>query len=263
MLSERETRSYEELRDVVARLRAPDGCPWDREQTHASLRPYVIEEAYEVLAALDAGDVRRLPDELGDLLLQVVLQSQLAAEAGEFEMADVLEGLSQKLIRRHPHVFGDVRLQTAGQVIEQWDELKRRERDQDGSALAGVPGAMPALAYAQTLLRRAEAAGFAWPAREDVLQKLDEELRELAEAPTPESASAELGDLLLNVVNYARYLGIDAEEALREAGHKFRRRFTAVESRARERSLDMKSQSREALMSLWEEAKSAESAPGA
>jgi tetrapyrrole methylase family protein/MazG family protein len=258
MLSERETRAYEELRAVVARLRAPDGCPWDREQTHASLRPYVIEEAYEVLAVLDAGDTRRLPEELGDLLLQVVLHSQLAEEAGEFEMADVLEGLASKLIARHPHVFGDVQLSTAGQVIQQWDELKRRERAGDGSVLADVPPAMAALAYAQTLLRRAESAGFAWPRREDVLEKLGEELRELSGAKSAAEAAAELGDLLLNVANYARYLGIDAEEALREAGHKFRRRFTAVERAARERGIDMRSQPREALMVLWEEAKASE-----
>jgi len=258
MLSERETRSYEELRNVVARLRAPGGCPWDREQTHASLRPYVIEEAYEVLAVLDSGSTEKLPEELGDLLLQVVLHSQLAEEAGEFEIADVLEGLSQKLIRRHPHVFGDVNLETAGQVVAQWDEIKKRERDDDGSVLANVPPAMPALSYAQTLLRRAQSAGFAWPNRDDVLEKLAEELRELEAAATPDEAAGELGDLLLNVANYARYLGIDAEQALREAGHKFRRRFTAVESAARERGLDLKSQPRQALMALWDEAKATE-----
>jgi len=259
MLSERETRSYEHLRAVVARLRAPDGCPWDREQTHSSLRPYVIEEAFEVLAVLDSGDTASLPEELGDLMLQVVLHSQLAEEAGEFVMADVLDALAQKLIARHPHVFGDAKLETAGQVVQQWDELKRRERAPDDSALANVPGAMPALAYAQTLLRRAEVAGFAWPNREDVLEKLNEELRELADAPSKQEAAAELGDLLLNVANYARYLGIDAEEALRQAGHKFRRRFTAVEARARERSLDLKTQPRETLIALWDEAKAAES----
>jgi tetrapyrrole methylase family protein/MazG family protein len=258
MLSERETRSYEDLRAVVARLRAPDGCPWDREQTHASLRPYVIEEAFEVLAVLDSGASDGLPEELGDLLLQVVLHSQLAEEAGEFEMADVLEGLSRKLIQRHPHVFGDVDLETSSQVVAQWDELKKRERGDDGSALANVPPAMPALSYAQTLLRKAESTGFAWPQREDVLEKLGEELRELNSAATPQEAAEEFGDLLLNVANYARYLGIDAEEALREAGHKFRRRFTAVESKARAGGVDLKSQSRDALMALWDEAKGLE-----
>ena len=262
MLSEEEKAAYEELRRLVARLRAPDGCPWDREQTHASLRPYVIEEAYEVLAALDSNSASRLPEELGDLLFQVVLHAQMAEETGEFSMTDVLQGLGAKLVRRHPHVFGDVRLETSQQVLDQWDELKRSERHEDESALANVPAALPALAYAGTLLRRAEAAGFAWPEREDVLERLVEELRELAGAPSQQEASAELGDLLLNVVNYARYLGLDAEESLREAGHKFRGRFTAVELAARERGLDMKEQSRESLMELWQDAKTREVSGG-
>jgi tetrapyrrole methylase family protein / MazG family protein len=258
MLSDQEKAAYEELRGVVARLRAPDGCPWDREQTHASLRAYVIEEAYEVLAVLDSGDTARLSEELGDLLFQVLLHAQLAEEAGEFSMTDVLQGLAAKLVRRHPHVFGDVRLETSQQVLDQWDELKRGERQEDESALANVPRAMPALAYAETLLQRAEAAGFAWPRQDDVLEKLAEELLELAAAPSKQEALAELGDLLLNVVNYARYLGLDAEEALREAGDKFRGRFTAVEAAARERGLDMKQQTRETLMAMWENAKSQE-----
>jgi tetrapyrrole methylase family protein/MazG family protein len=257
MLTDKERASYEQLRAVVARLRAPDGCPWDREQTHASLRPFVIEEAYEVVAVLDEGDTSKLPEELGDLLFQVVLHTQLAEEAGEFEMADVLSGLSEKLIRRHPHVFGDVSLETAQQVIDQWDRLKQRERDETDSALANVPAAMPALSYAQTLLRRAEAAGFAWPHREDILTKLTEELGELADAPDRDAAAEELGDILLNIANYARSIGIDAEEALRLAGHKFRRRFTGVELLARERGMNMASASREALMELWEQAKAA------
>jgi tetrapyrrole methylase family protein/MazG family protein len=259
MLSEQEKAQYEELRNVVARLRAPDGCPWDREQTHASLRPYVIEEAYEVLAVLDEGATPRLPEELGDLLFQVVLHAQLAEEAGEFTMSDVLSGLTAKLIRRHPHVFGDVQLKSAEQVVRQWDELKRAEREEEASALANVPAAMPALSYAQTLLRRAASAGFAWPQRDDVLAKLDEELRELAQAGSQQEQAEELGDLLLNLANYSRYLGIDAEEALREAGHKFRRRFVGVEARARESGIDLKAQSREELMALWDEAKAAES----
>jgi tetrapyrrole methylase family protein/MazG family protein len=255
MLTDKETAAYQALRDVVARLRAPDGCPWDREQTHASLRPYVIEEAYEVVAVLDAGETEKLPEELGDVLFQVLLHTQLAEEAGEFVMADVLDGLAQKLIRRHPHVFGDVQLENAEQVIEQWDRLKQKEGREDASALANVPAAMPALSYAQTLLRRAEAAGFAWPHRDDILEQLTEEIGELAAAPDEAAAAEELGDILLNVVNYARSLGIDAEQALREAGHKFRRRFAGVETRARERSIDMHAASRDELMALWSEAK--------
>ena len=258
MLSDKETASYEELRAVVARLRAPDGCPWDREQTHASLRPYVIEEAYEVVALLDVGDISKLPEELGDVLFQVLLHTQLAEEAGEFEMADVLSGLAQKLIRRHPHVFGDVNLETSGEVVEQWDRLKQQERAPDESALANVPAAMPALSYAQTLLRRAEAAGFAWPAREDILAKVAEEIGELAAAPDKDAAAEEFGDLRLTIADYARSLGIDAEEALRQAGHKFRRRFTAVEQLAHERAIDLHTGTLDARMALWDEAKSRE-----
>jgi tetrapyrrole methylase family protein/MazG family protein len=256
MIDEAEQAQYQELRGIIARLRAPDGCPWDREQTHASLRHYLIEEAYEVLAALDAGDTAGLPEELGDLLFQVIFHAQLAEEAGEFAMTDVLRGLAEKLVRRHPHVFGEGRLETAGQVIEQWDQLKRRERAEDESALASVPAAMPALAYAQTLLRRAASAGFAWPQREDVLDKLNEELEELSAAPSKAEAAAEFGDILFNLANYARYLEIDAEEALRQAGHKFRRRFGALERRARADGLDLAGLSREELLALWADAKS-------
>ena len=167
---------------------------------------------------------------MGDLLFQILLHTQLAEEAGEFTMTDVMRGLADKLVRRHPHVFGDRQLETAEQVVTQWDELKREERTEEQSALSGVPRAMPALAYAQTLLRRAEKAGFAWPDKRDVIDKVTEELEELASASSMEEAQAEFGDLLLNLANYARYLDIDAEEALREASHKFRRRFEGVET---------------------------------
>ena len=259
-ISDDEKAEYEALRSIVARLRAPDGCPWDREQTHASLRPYLIQEAYEVLATLDAGDTTKLADELGDLLFQILIHTQLAEEAGEFSMAEVLRGLAEKLVRRHPHVFGDVKLETADQVVAQWDDLKRDERQQTESTLSGVPGAMPALAYAQELLGRAARAGFAWPERRDVLAKVNEELEELAAAPSKEEAAAEFGDLLLNIVNYARYLDIDAEEALRGAGPKFRRRFDSVETRVRDSAQDMTQLSREELMAHWAAVKADEGA---
>lgn len=169
-----EIAAYQRLRGIVARLRAPDGCPWDREQTHASLRPYLIEEAYEVLATLDEGDMAAMPEELGDLLFQITLHVQLAEEAGVFSMREVLDGLSDKLMRRHPHVFGDTQLATSAEVIEQWDELKRGEREPDSSVLASVPRAMPALVLAQTLLRKTASVGFEWPERRDVLVKLAE-----------------------------------------------------------------------------------------
>jgi tetrapyrrole methylase family protein/MazG family protein len=258
MVSADEQAKYDELRAIVAKLRAPDGCPWDREQTHASLRPYVLQEAYEVLATLDEGDMRRLPDELGDLLFQIVLHSQLAEEAGAFSMQDVIAGLSAKLVRRHPHVFGDVHLATASEVVDQWDELKRSERAEEESALAGVPRAMAALALAHELLGRAARAGFAWPVKEDVIEKITEEVEELTTATTDEQRAEEFGDLLLNLVNYGRYLKIDAEEALRMASLKFRRRFEAVEKQARGIAKPMTEMSREELMALWVEAKASE-----
>ena len=259
MTTEDETAKYLELRSIVARLRAPDGCPWDREQTHASLRPYVIEEAYEVLAALDDGDPAHLTDELGDLLFQVLIHAQLAEEAGEFSMQDILDSLATKLVRRHPHVFGDVRLETADAVSAQWDELKRQERDAAAtSSLAGIPVALPALSLAQALLRRAAAVGFALPDRRDVLAKVTEELDELAAAPSHDEASEEFGDLLLNLANYAQYLGLDAEESLRLASGKFRRRFEAVETEASRGGRPMTEMSREELISLWDRVKVSE-----
>ena len=256
MVHENEVAKYQELRAIVARLRAPDGCPWDREQTHASLRPYVIEEAYEVLAALDEGDMRSLADVLGDLLFQVLIHAVIAEEAAEFSMSSILGALADKLVRRHPHVFGEVHLETANEVSAQWDELKRAERESvEETALAGIPKALPALSLSQALLRRAATAGFAWPDRRDVLEKITEELEELAAARTKEEATEEFGDLLLNLANYASYLEIDAEEALRLASRKFQRRFEAVEAQARLSKRLMTGMSREELLALWTAAK--------
>lgn len=250
-----EIAAYQRLRGIVARLRAPDGCPWDREQTHASLRPYLIEEAYEVLATLDEGDMAAMPEELGDLLFQITLHVQLAEEAGVFSMREVLDGLSDKLMRRHPHVFGDTQLATSAEVIEQWDELKRGEREPDSSVLASVPRAMPALVLAQTLLRKTASVGFEWPERRDVLVKLAEELQELDNAPSKEQAAEEFGDVLLNLANYARYLEIDAEEALRGAATKFRTRFEQVESETVGAGRSIKDTPAEELLRLWSQAK--------
>ena len=259
MVQEEELEKYQELRAIVARLRAPDGCPWDREQTHASLRPYVIEEAYEVLAALDDGDVAGLEVELGDLLFQVLIHAQLAEEAGEFSMAGVLAALADKLVRRHPHVFGDVSLDTADEVSAQWDRLKQAERESERkSALSGIPKALPALSLAQSQLRRAAAEGFAWPDRRDVGVKLVEELDELAAAATPAEQTEEFGDVLLNMAAYAEQLGINAEEALRQASGKFRRRFEAVEQAASTGSKPLSAMSTEELLRLWQTAKAAE-----
>ena len=259
MVEADEIEKYRELREIVARLRAPDGCPWDQEQTHASLRPYVIEEAYEVLATLDDGDLQALPVELGDLLFQVLIHAQLAEEATEFSMRDVLASLADKLVRRHPHVFGEVQLETADEVSAQWDVLKKAERESKReSALAGIPKALPALSQAQALLRRAANTGFAWPDRRDVIGKVSEELEELAGARTKEEQVEEFGDLMLNLANYAQYLEIDAEDALRQASNKFRRRFESVEQQADALSKALADMSRDELLELWAQAKASE-----
>ncbi len=259
MVDDDEMRRYRELRDVLRRLRAPDGCPWDRAQTHASLRPNLLQEAYEVLTTLDEGDVEKLPEELGDLLLQVLFHADIAEESGEFSMAGVLETVTDKLVRRHPHVFGDQPVSTPEEALTRWEDLKREERSAEASALQGVPPSLPALAYAQELLKRAGRVGFQWPAKEDVLVKVAEEVEELGRAESADERTAEFGDVLLNLANYARYIGIDAEEALRLASRKFRRRFEVAETLARSRAQSFADMPIEELLALWEEAKTATS----
>jgi len=246
---------FDDLEQIVARLRAPDGCPWDREQTHASLKKYLLEECYEVLEALDEGDTQKLCEELGDLLLQIALHAQIATEAGEFSMGDVLRGINAKLIHRHPHVFGDVKVADAREVEHNWEALKREERQEETSLLAGVVKEMPALAYSQAVQQRAAQAGFEWESVEGVMEKVDEELAELSSAQTQEEKVREFGDVLLALVSVARWLQIDAEEALRLANRRFYRRFTYMEELCRERGVDFRSLSFEEQNSLWERAK--------
>lgn len=249
------------LRWVVARLRGPGGCPWDREQTHASLKPYVIEEAYEVLEALDAGDAEKLSDELGDLLLQVVLHAQLAEEAGDFAIEDVLRHITSKLIRRHPHVFGDVHVRDASDVLRNWQQIKREERqglDRPASLLGDIPSHLPALAYALSVQKRAARVGFDWTEMKGVEDKVAEELRELRQAQGQEERLHELGDLLFAVVNLARWLKLDAEEALRQANARFRRRFVKMERLCTERGLELNRLSTAEMDDLWEEVKEME-----
>jgi tetrapyrrole methylase family protein/MazG family protein len=253
-----EIAAYRRLRAIVARLRAPDGCPWDREQTHASLRPYLLQETHEVLAALDDERPAELAAELGDLLWQVLIHTQLAEEDGDFAMTDVLNGVADKLVHRHPHVFGDATAATAAEVVGRWEELKQAEKGRPESVLDSVPETLPALALAQEALRRAAALGFEWPRREDALAKAAEEVGELAAATTREERAEEFGDLLLNLVNYARYLGVDAEDALRRAARKFRRRFQHVESSVRDQGRPLKEVTDAELLDLWAAAKAAE-----
>jgi tetrapyrrole methylase family protein / MazG family protein len=254
------TGSAHGLRAIVARLRAPEiGCPWDLEQTHRSLVPYVIEEAYEVVDAIEEDDPVGLADELGDLLLQVLLHAEVADQSAEFDWNDVVHGLSQKLVRRHPHVFGDVQVSGAPEVVRNWDQLKAAERvDQPPptSALDGVARSLPQLKRAAELARKAAKAGFDWPTRAGTLDKVREELAELLEASTLAERREELGDLLYILAKLAWQDGIDPEQALRAANRKFTIRFQALEQIARERGWDsLAGRPLDNLEEAWAEAK--------
>ena len=255
-------RLPETLRYVTMRLRRePDGCPWDREQTHQSLIRYVIEETYEVVEALEENDLEKLADELGDLLLQVYLHAEIARQEGDFAIGDVFEHVNAKLIRRHPHVFGEVKVSGAGQVIQNWDAIKKQERIAAGkdvqseSVLDGVPLAAPALIVAQEYQKRVARTGFEFENLQDVLAKVQEELQELQEATTSEHQHEEMGDVLYMVAKVARWLNIDAEEALRHANRKFRKRFQAMEKIIREEGRTFASYSLVEWLELWERVK--------
>ncbi len=278
---------------ISSRLRAPDGCPWDREQTHESLRGHLLEEAYEVYDAMAGGATPELAGELGDLWLQVVLNAQLAAEAGVFDLADVHAAIAAKIVRRHPHVFGDAEVRTAGDVNRQWERIKADERAEElarsadaadpsaapgadrGPASAGAPAAapagprsaldgigrtLPALAASQEMQERAAHIGYDWPSVDGVLEKVAEELAELAAAADQAERDEELGDLLMVVVNLARHHGVQAEASLRAANEKFRRRFGAVERLAAARGVALRDLTFAQLDELWDEAKALERA---
>ncbi|WBX83310.1 nucleoside triphosphate pyrophosphohydrolase [Sphingosinicella microcystinivorans] len=254
MSKETAPEAYARLADVMRALRDPArGCPWDIEQDFASIAPYTIEEAHEVADAIARGDMADLQGELGDLLLQVVYHAQMAAEAGHFTLADVTSGITDKMVRRHPHVFGDASVADADAQTAAWEDQKARERGNRG-ALAGVALGLPALMRAQKLQRRAARVGFDWPDAAGPRAKINEELAEV-ETADDASRAGEIGDLLFAVVNYARHLGIDAEETLRAANAKFERRFNAVEAIADKPLPDMDI---EALEALWQRVKAAE-----
>lgn len=244
------------VRRIIATLRGPDGCPWDRVQTHETLRPYLLEEASEALEALEDGNPAKLREELGDLLFQVLIHVQLAEEAGAFTMRDVIRGLSEKLVSRHPHVFGEAVAETPDAVIEQWDDLKARERG-GSSALVGIPRSLPAIAYAQAIQRRAARAGFAFDNVDGAWEAAEEELEELHRAETAQNRREELGDALFALANVGRELEIDAEEALRSTCRGFIRLFERMEAMAEERGVDLKQTPLDEKLALWEEAKSA------
>jgi len=244
------------LAKIVAQLRSPDGCPWDREQTHESLKSHLLEECYELIDAIDAKDDEELKEELGDLLLQVVLHSQMAAEENRFTLEDVAGVIADKLIHRHPHVFGEIRLPDSEAVLNQWDCIKRVEKINRVSALDGVPKTLPALARAQKVQGKAARVGFDWSDAAGPLEKIHEELREVQ--TTPESQlEEEIGDLLFAVVNFARKKKLDAEQALSRATRKFTNRFQEMERLANERGLELASLSLEEMDRFWEDVKEA------
>jgi tetrapyrrole methylase family protein / MazG family protein len=251
-------RSFDALRQITARLRAPDGCPWDRQQTHESLKPFVLEETYEVLEALDTGNLPELCEELGDLMMQVMIHSQVAVENGEFTVEDVLASISSKLIRRHPHVFGDVQVSGAQDVLRNWQSIKQAEKPANGSEtppslLGGVPAQLPALAYAQGMQERAARLGFMRPTP-DVLSRVAAATEATLGARTSDEKTAAYGDLLFALVQMGRWLGVDAEEALRLANRRYRLQFLAVEELCRRRGWDMQTLNDEKRQSLWRDA---------
>ena len=265
-------KAFEGLVALQARLRAANGCPWDREQTHESLRTYLVEETYEVLEALDSGDARKFADELGDLLLQIVFHAQLAAEATKFDIADVIEQIYTKMVRRHPHVFGKVRAETSVQVLKNWEQIKAEERAKnrnsqataakDASILDAVPRSLPALLEAHQLTRRAANVGFDWQDVSGIFDKLAEETAELKQLLSSgnsrtEEVEDEVGDLLFVGVNLARFLGLDAEITLKKANRKFARRFREMERLAGTRGQTLGGLSAAELDALWNQVKSA------
>ncbi len=252
--------SLEAFQEVVARLRAPDGCPWDREQTHLTLRKYLLEEAYEAIEALDDEDTDALREELGDLLLQIVLHAQIAVEEGEFTLAEVIQGIHRKIVRRHPHVFGEVKVSGVEGVLRNWQKLKDEERALNGqdlpkSILDGVPVSLPALSQAQEIQSRAARVGFDWSEIQPVLEKVFEEINEVQTAKDASEREKELGDLLFAVVNLARWYNVDAESALRAANRRFRQRFAHIETRARQAGRQLTSMSLDEMDRWWDEAK--------
>ncbi len=256
----------QKLVDLVERLRGENGCPWDKEQTRESLKPMLIEEAYEVLDALDGASPAELKEELGDLLFQVVFHAQIAQEKGEFHLADIIDRLHEKMIRRHPHVFGNTDLRTAEDVLKNWEDIKAAEKgvpsstqpDSERSLLDGIPSRLPALHEAFQITAKAARVGFDWPRLEDVLDKLREETAEILEASQKGDASHladEVGDLLFVAVNISRFAGVDPETALHRSNKKFGRRFRYLESKIKARGRELRDCTLAEMDALWEEAK--------
>ncbi|HBG04311.1 MAG: nucleoside triphosphate pyrophosphohydrolase [Geobacteraceae bacterium GWC2_58_44] len=257
-----EQNRFEVLMGIMRKLRAPGGCPWDAEQSHESLKRYLLEEAYEVIEAIDSGDPVHLKEELGDLLLQPVFHAAIAQEKGEFTMDDVLDAINEKLIRRHPHVFGEAVIESSQAQVENWEKIKKQEKGvQRKSALSGIPPQLPALMQAQKLTEKAARVGFDWEHTDQVFAKVMEELHEFEEAMLAgdqKEMESELGDLLFAIVNLGRFLSIDPEEALRKTIQRFTRRFSHIEDTLHARGQVMQSATLAEMDLLWEEAKKRE-----
>ncbi|MEW5707248.1 MAG: nucleoside triphosphate pyrophosphohydrolase [Actinomycetota bacterium] len=250
--------SCERLVEIMAKLRSPQGCPWDLEQTHDSLRRYLIEEAYETIDAIDSKNPEYLKEELGDLLLQVVFHTQIASEEGTFDIDDVVSGIVEKIKRRHPHVFGDVEVSSACEVVRNWEEIKSKEKEEP-SVLSNIPKSFPALLYAYKLQSKVARVGFDWENIDGAFEKVLEEVDELKQAKTEGSQiEDEVGDLLFAVVNVARHLDVDPELALKKTCNKFERRFKYIESKSAQQGKSMADMTLEDMDKLWDEAKEKE-----
>jgi tetrapyrrole methylase family protein/MazG family protein len=253
-----EGTSFESFAEIVAHLRAPDGCPWDKEQTHESLRKHLLEESYEAITAIDSGDFADMQEEFGDLLLQIVLHAQIASEENQFNVNQIIQGIHSKIVRRHPHVFGDVELDGVQGVLANWEKLKEKERSDkkvEKGLLDGVPAALPALSQAQEYQDRAARVGFDWPEIEGVLDKVREEIEEIKHAETDFELASEIGDLFFALVNVARWKAVDAESALRGTNLKFKKRFAYVEQGAKRQERNLSELSLEEMDVFWNAAK--------
>jgi tetrapyrrole methylase family protein/MazG family protein len=256
-----EGTSFEAFAEIVAHLRAPDGCPWDQKQTHQTLRTHLLEESYETLTAMDENDSAGMREEFGDLLLQIVLNAQIATETDEFSMPQVIQGIYDKIVRRHPHVFGDMEPTGVDGVLQNWEKIKEKERkenrkaEQEKGLLDGVPSALPALTQALEYQDRAARVGFDWPEVEGVLDKVREEIEEIKQAQNIEEVTAELGDLFFVLVNLARWRKVDAESALRGTNLKFKKRFAHVEQGAKKQGRNLSDMTLEEMDAFWNEAK--------
>jgi tetrapyrrole methylase family protein / MazG family protein len=250
-----EKTSFDRLKDIIDKLRGPEGCPWDKQQTHDSLKPYLVEECYEVAHAIDEARPPKLREELGDLLLQIMLHSRIADEDGQYNINDVMDGIGDKLVRRHPHVFGGKKTSDLDEINYSWHELKKEEAGKEKSVLSGAPAMMPALAYSQLVQRKVAGVGFDWKITEDILEKLTEEVGELVRAGDKKEKAAEFGDILFVLVNIARRMDIDAEQSLKDANARFFRRFSYMEKLCHERGVNFADLSFDQQNKLWDEAK--------